>query len=51
MITNPRDNKSMSMFTFIDNKAVFNTDLIVTGEIICKNTISSKYTFDFDSKG
>lgn len=52
MITNPRDNQSMSMFTFTeDNKAVFNTDLIVAGEIICKNTISSKYTFDFDSEG
>lgn len=46
MIVNPKDNKSMSMFTFINNKAVFNTDLIVTGEIICKNTIYSNYTFD-----
>ena len=46
-ITNPRDNQSMSMFTFTDdNRAVFNTDLIVTEEIICKNTISSQYTFD-----
>ena len=46
MVVNPKDNKSMSMFTFIDNKAVFNTDLIVTGEIICKNTMDSYYTFN-----
>ena len=49
MIVNPKDNQSMSMFTFTkDNKAVFNTDLIVTGEIICKNTMNSYYTFDAD---
>ena len=48
-IVNPKDNQSMSMFTFTeDNKAVFNTDLIVTGEIICKNTMYSQYTFDAD---
>ena len=48
MIVNPKDNKSMSMFTFINNKAVFNTDLIVTGEIICKETKYSYYTFNDD---
>ena len=50
MIVNPKDNKSMSMFTFINNKAVFNTDLIVTGEIICKNTMDSYYTFNDEGK-